>query len=154
MQRHIFIRIYGLERNRKHVGSGEVIVFMNIKMIAKQIKDYNFCEAYEELYANGYTFCFNHLTRDLPKLNSHYVFLMYAISRHEDVEKHLSICYYLYFMDPYIAGADSLIRWHLMQALKISPCDEKVLRDWIFGIYAGNPDSPFSEEELSYHSKF
>ena len=58
------------------------------------------------------SFNFEELARDFPKIDSQkmYMFLMYAISQKEDVEKHLAICYYLYFRDPYIVGADHLIR--------------------------------------------
>ena len=45
------------------------------------------------------------------------------------------------------------ISWHLMQALRVSPCNVRVLKDWIFGIYDGNPDSPFSESELLAYKK-
>lgn len=96
------------------------------------------------------SFNFEELARDFPKIDSQkmYMFLMYAISQKEDVEKHLAICYYLYFRDPYIVGADHLIRWHLIQALKLSPYDERVLKNWIFGVYSGNPDCPFTKKEL------
>ena len=127
---------------------------MNTKSIQKQIIKKDFNNAYNELCKNHYTFNFDDLKRDFPKINSQtmYIFLMYAISINEDVEKHLAICYYLYFIPPYILGADSLIRWHLMKALDISPYDERVLKHWIFGIYAGNPDVPFSEKELQDYS--
>ncbi len=129
--------------------------FMKMKTITEQIANLNFLDAYNELCQNNYCFSFDNLTKDFPRLNSQqmYLFLMYAISQDEDVEKHLAICYYLYFMDPYIVGADSLIRWHLMQALRVSPCNVRVLKDWIFGIYDGNPDSPFSESELLAYKK-
>lgn len=128
---------------------------MKLNIIARHIVNLNFCEAYSELAKNNYVFSFDNLSRDFPKLNSQqmYMFLMYTISKHEDVEKHLSICSYLYFMEPYVLGADSLIRWHLMQALRISPCNIRVLRDWIFGIYNSNPDSPFNESELLNYKK-
>ena len=114
---------------------------MKMKTITEQIANLNFLDAYNELCQNNYCFSFDNLTKDFPRLNSQqmYLFLMYAISQDEDVEKHLAICYYLYFMDPYIVG--------------VSPCNVRVLKDWILGIYDGNPDSPFSESELLAYKK-
>lgn len=128
---------------------------MNIKAIKKQIVKLDFFNAYNELKKNSYIFNFDNLTRDFPDLDSlqAYIFLMYAISLDEDVDKHLSICYYLSLINPYILGADSLIKWHLLQALKISPYDERVLKNWVFGIYNGNPDCPFSKEEIEDFSE-
>lgn len=36
----------------------------------------------------------------------------------------------------YIVGAYHLIRWHLIQALKLSPYDERVLKNLILGYIA------------------
>lgn len=124
-----------------------------MKNIQKMIKCMNFTCAYQKLDELDYSFNFKNLTRDFPKINSlnMYMFLMYAISQSENVEKHLSICCYLYFMDPYINGADTLIKWHILRALEISPNNQSVFKDWVFGIYNGNPDCPFDEKELAIY---
>ena len=82
-----------------------------------------------------------------------YCFLMYAISKKETAEIHLSICNYLSFMEPHITDDDSLIKWHLVRAFDISH-DAEVLNNWIFGVYSGNPDCPFSNDELAYYRSF
>lgn len=82
-----------------------------------------------------------------------YLFMMYAISQKEDAEKHVIICYVLFFGKPYIAGDDSLIYWHLKRALEISPYDPNILGNWVFGVYGANPDCPFNEEELEDFEK-
>lgn len=124
---------------------------MDRKVIQRQINKLDFPKAYSQLCEEGYIFDFRNLSRDFPKIKSMtmYLFLMYAISQNESAEKHLAICNYLYFMEPYIGGADSLIRWHLLQALHIAPQDQAVLKSWICDIYSGNPDCPFTEEELA-----
>ena len=135
------------------MGNGGVI-FMNIKKVQKQIIKLDFANAYRQLYESNYSFNFDDLSRDFPKVNSlkMYLFLMYTITQDEDVKKHLAICYYLYFINPYILGAEELIKWHLKKALEISPYNEDVLKNWIFGVYNGNPDNPFTDEEMSEYS--
>lgn len=128
---------------------------MDPKKIQRMITGLDFENAYHALREEKYSFEFQNLAKDFPKVNSSvmYLFLMYAISRDESTEKHIAICNYLYFMDPYIRGADSMIRWHLLRALEISPNNQTVLRDWIFGVYDGNPDCPFTQEELAEFRK-
>ena len=128
---------------------------MVLTKIQKQLISMKFSDAYRELLENSYIFSFQNLRSNFPKVSSTkmYLFLMYAISQCEDVEKHIAICYYLYFVEPYIVGADSLIRWHLLQALKISPYNQEIIKNWILGIYGGNPDCPFSETELADYRK-
>ena len=101
----------------------------------------------------SYEFSFDHLSHDFPKVNSltMYAFLMYVISQEESPDKHLAICNYLTFMDPYILGADALIRWHLIRALELDPENQEVLR-WIL-FYDGNPDCPFSQAQLEEYRR-
>ncbi len=130
---------------------------MNKKLIQEQINKLDFAGAYSQLCQEPYIFEIDHLARDFPKIKSTtmYLFLMYAISQDESAEKHLAICNYLYFMDPYILGADSMIKWHLLQALKIarSPQDQAAIKNWILDIYRDNPDCPFTEEELTEYGR-
>lgn len=126
---------------------------MKKNKVQKNIVNLNFKVSYDAMKNNNYNINFNNLSRDFHKVDTKtmYMFLMYAISQDETVDMHLAICNYLYFMDPYIYGADMLIKWHLTQALKISPYNSEVLTNWIFGVYNGNPDCPFSEAELSMY---
>ncbi len=130
---------------------------MNKKLIQEQINKLDFESAYSQLCQEPYIFNIDHLARDFPKVQSTtmYLFLMYAVSQSESAEKHLAICNYLYFMTPYILGADSMIKWHLLQALKIarSPQEQAAIKNWILDIYDGNPDSPFTEEELAEYRR-
>lgn len=138
----------GLERSRKSLGI--------LRKIEKKINTLDFRCAYEELYSNNYSFNFENLSCDFPKVNAKtmYMFLMYVISKNERVEQHIAICNYLYFMEPHVCGCDSLIKWHLLRSLKISSNNKDVLRNWIFGIYNGNPDNPFTASELeTFHNQ-
>ena len=119
------------------------------------IKRHDYRAAYEEMKANRIPFDFDSISTYFKKNDavSMYRFLMYAISREETAQLHLAICYYLFFMDPIFSDNDSLIKWHLVRAFDISH-DEDVLNNWIFGIYSGNPDCPFSDEELDYYRTF
>ena len=135
----------------------ESVSYGGIKMknVQKMIRYMDFAGAYQKLSELNYCFDFKNLAQDFRKIDSlkMYMFLMYAISQAEDVEKHLSICDYLYFMEPYVTGADTLIKWHLLRVLEISPCRHEVFENWIFGIYNGNPDNPFTEEDLIRYSQ-
>ena len=114
---------------------------------------FDFIDAYSKLSEKSYSFSFKDLSRDFPKVNSNtmYMFLMYAIAKEETPNKHFAICNYLYFMEPYIVGADILIKYHLKRVMEICPNDLTVLNDWVFGVYESNPDCPFSDEELAYY---
>ena len=127
---------------------------MNRKILQDKINNYDFQTPYKMLCAEDYMFCFEHLAVDFPKVNSltMYAFLMYAISQRETSIKHLAICNYLYFMEPYVVGADALIKWHLDRAQDIDMNNEQVL-GWILSVYSGNPDSPFAESQLDSFRK-
>ena len=126
-----------------------------LRSVEKRIKALDFLSAYDELSAQDYMFSFENLSRDFSHIDAltMYSFLMFSISMNETVDKHLAVCHYLYFMNPYICGADMLIKWHLLQALNISPGNREVLLNWVFGVYNGNPDSPFSSSELEHFRK-
>lgn len=129
---------------------GEVQYNMNMSKINKLIKTLDFETAYCELCKKNYSFTFDNLLTHFPKIDvlKMYAFLLYAITQHEDEEKYITICNYLYFMEPSMWGANSLIKWHLIQALKI-PTHSTKIEEWILGVYDGNPDSPFDEEEIA-----
>ena len=136
----------GLEWIRKFMGK----VKMKNKHIQNNILRLNFEKAFLELQECNYSFEFNELSLDFPKVDclKMYLFLIYCIIKDEDIEKHFSICYYLYFMDPYIHDSDVIIKHHLLRILEISPKDKRVYENWILGIYNGNPNSPFTNEEI------
>ena len=121
------------------------------RIIEKHIISGDYKEAYDEIESNIKSFDF----QSLPNIDAihMYRFLMYAVSRNETADIHLSICNYLNYMNPIITDNDSLIKWHLVRAFEISH-DKNVLKNWIFGVYSGNPDCPFSEEELNYYRSF
>ncbi len=128
---------------------------MNYKDIEKKINKFDFVNAYNDLCTENFGFKFSNLTQYFPKVKATtmYLFLTYAISINESVELHLSICNYLYFMDPYILGADRLIKTHLNRILEIDYYNTDALKNWIFGVYYGNPDNPFTLEELIEYKK-
>lgn len=140
-----------IKENNKFMGVSKMINDKN--QICNMIKKFDFSNAYKKLCQQHYSFCFDNLSVDFKEINSMlmYQFLMYSISKEESVERHLSICNYLYFMEPHITDSDSLIKWHLLRALEISPYDKNIIDNWIFGIYNGNPDCPFSDNELKHY---
>ncbi len=123
--------------------------------ICNYIRNGDFKAAYCEIETQYESFSFNNLSASIKSVSAiqMYCFLMYAISKKETAELHLSICNYLYFMEPRITDADSLIKWHLVRAFDVSHNPE-VLNNWILGVYSGNPDCPFSNDELNYYKAF
>lgn len=126
----------------------------NLKGVQRDILHLHFDDAYRELARNAYLFPFDHLSHDFPNVNSltMYAFLMYANAQAESPDKHRAICNYLYFMDPYMQGADALIHWHLTRALQLDPANQEVL-GWILSVYDGNPDCPFAPTQLEQFRK-
>lgn len=128
---------------------------MYMKSIQQSIIKLDFCGAYKELVSLNYDFCFENIVRDFKKVDSvkMYAFMMYAISQKEEITKHITICNYLYFMNPYINGADKIIRWHILRALELFPNSVSIIGRWVIDIYDGNPDCPFSDEEMYQFKK-
>lgn len=123
---------------------------MNFQTIQDQIVQLDFFIAYENLISLNYDFRFESITKDFKKVDSvtMYAFMMFAISQKEDATKHITICNYLYFMNPYINGSDKIIRWHILRALEMFPESVSMICRWVMSIYDGNPDCPFTDAEL------
>ena len=134
----------GVEWIRNSLGG-----LMSLQAVQNQIIQLDFLKAYEHLKSLNYDFCFENTARDFKKVNSvtMYAFMMFVISQ-EDATKHMTICNYLYFMNPYISGADQIIRWHILRALEMFPQSASMIRCWVMSIYDGNPDCPFTDVEL------
>ena len=122
--------------------------------INKLIKTYRFPEAYQEVIKTNAEFSFDYLYIHLKKINTETVvlFLIYANTIEEDISKYLCILNYLYFIAPYVVGNDIIIYHFVKEALAFSPNDSKIL-SWVLSVYGGNPDCPFSENELSEFRK-
>lgn len=125
---------------------------MNNKYIQKQIKKGLFLNAYHQI-SDDFSFNLDNIVSCFPKLNSKdiYLFLMVAISKNETVEKYISICDDLLYIDPYINGSLSLISWHMRTALKSFP-NSTTLKHWIIDTFWENPDSPFIISEIKQYA--
>lgn len=123
---------------------------MNLNAIQKQIQKLDFYNAYNNLSSANYDFSIENVARDFKKVKSitMYAFLMFAISMEESTAKHITICNYLYFFNPYINGADQLIRWHILRAWEMFPQSASEIYRWVINVYGGNPDCPFTDNEL------
>lgn len=131
-----------------------VNLMIKYKYIEKQIKKGLYFDAYKSLISEDFSFKLNNIVTCFPKLNSIqiYMFLIYTISKEETIEKYIAICENLLYINPYIEDSYSLISWHLREALKIFPKNISI-EHWIIDIFWGNPDSPFSDEELCKFAK-
>ena len=126
-----------------------VKLMIKYKHIERQIKKRLYFDAYKSLISEGFSFSLNNIVTCFPKLNSIqiYMFLMYTISKKETIEKYIAICENLLYINPYIEDSYSLISWHLREALKFFP-KNITIEHWIIDIFWGNPDSPFTNQEL------
>ena len=110
---------------------------------------------YRELAAEHYDYTLENFTRDFNKISSEkkFAYLHYLIANEETPELHLLVCDFLLYTDTFFFDIYPVVKWHLKRALEISPNSVEVL-GWIIGIFAnGNPDSPFSGEELRAYNE-
>lgn len=123
-------------------------------MLNKLLKRRDFEEVYNILEKSNFSYSLNNLVEVFPKCDSMvlYVFLMYSISKEETVEKHITLCECLRYINPYIYESNIMIRWHIMQALTIDKTSVKVM-SWVIETYATDPSSPFSKDEIYYFAK-
>ena len=123
--------------------------------LKKYIQSGDYFTAYNLIESANISFDFRSLSSYTEGIDAIqiYRFLMYAISKNETAELHITICNYIFFVKPHFTDEDSLIKWHLVRAFDLSH-DIAILKNWIFGVYSGNPDCPFSDKELDYYRKF
>ena len=116
--------------------------------IEKEIRQGKYYSAYNDLNKIGYVYSIENLMHDLPHINSmeKYCFLMYAISRNETSQLHMSICELLMF-DPFFHYVYPLVYWHIQKAIILSPSDYTI-KEWVLDTFSSSPDSPFTDEEL------
>ena len=120
---------------------------MNLTRVLKQN---DFEKAYNALEKMDFEYTLSNLTRVFPNCNLIllYTFLMYSISKKETIQKHLSICECLTYMEPYIYESTFMVRWHINHALSLQEDSEKIMA-WVIEVYGADPSSPFSEIELT-----
>lgn len=129
---------------------GKIMKNIN-KNINKNMSDGNYKVVYDTLKANGYVYTLEEFSHDFSKVDSikKYCYLLYVMSVEETPEIHLLICDLLMFTDTCFFDIYPVIRWHIVQALKINSQFKNAL-SWAINIFYHHPDSPFSCEEL-YH---
>jgi len=126
-----------------------------MEILEQKMQNGMYKEVYDELERKHFHFTINNIASLFPQIDSYdiYVFIMYAISRKETVDKHIAICDALMFSDPCFSDSYNLIAWHLRRALDVFPKNKEVLQWIIDSFYSTNhPDSPFSEKELSEYN--
>ena len=121
--------------------------------IEKEIRQGKYYSAYNDLNKIGYVYSIENLMHDLPHINSmeKYCFLMYAISRNETSQLHMSICELLMF-DPFFHYVYPLVYWHIQKAIILSPSDYTI-KEWVLDTFSSSPDSPFTDEKLYHYAQ-
>lgn len=123
--------------------------------LSKSIKKGDFETAYNILEERGFIYSLNNIVKTFPKCNSMllYTFLMYAISKEDTIDKHITICECLIYIKPYIYEANSLVYWHIMHALTLEKGKSKAM-SWALALFGSDPSSPFSNIELKAFAKY
>ena len=113
------------------------------------LKSGRFKLVYENLKDAGYSYNIETFSHDFGSVNSFlkYTYLLYVISREECVDLHLLACEFLVYTDTICDDIYSLVRWHILQAQSIEPCNTKI-SEWVISYFSDCPSSPFSEAEL------
>lgn len=124
---------------------------MNLEKILKK-KDFE--TVFQALAAQDFDYSLSSIEKAFRNCDPAllYSFLMYSVSKSDTAEKHLSICKYLMYCEPYIYECTSMIRWHIKYALGISEHPEKIM-SWVIEVFGADPSSPFSEDEMLYFAK-
>lgn len=120
-----------------------------MSLIQKMMYRYQYKDVYEILSEENFSFSFSDVLEKFPRIDGSqlYMFYMYAISRNETGKRHLAASETLLYLDPYMDGADDLIRWHLIRGMQINPLDISIVR-FAVRTYYKRESSPFSDKEL------
>lgn len=118
------------------------------------LKKKDFETAYNMLDKQGFVYSISNVVKMFPRCDSLllYAFLMYAVSKEDTVEKHITICECLIYINPYIYEANSLVYWHIMHALSLGEKRIKAM-SWAIEVFGSDPSSPFSNTELETFAK-
>lgn len=113
------------------------------------IKKGLYSKAYDIFESMGKMYTFDRVLDTFPKLSTkeYYCYLMYAISRNETPDKHMTLCQILMFMEPFVDDDYSMIYWHIKRVVNFFPeyIDIKI---WAIDVFEGCPTSPLSDEEM------
>ena len=122
--------------------------------LTKFLKQRDFEKAYQTLESQNFDYSLDNIVKVFPSCDSVllYSFLMYSVSKNDTAEKHLSICKCLMYCEPYIYECSSMIYWHINYALTITNQPENIM-GWVIEVYAADPSSPFSEDEILLFAK-
>lgn len=121
--------------------------------IEKEIRQGKYYSAYNDLNKIGYVYSIENLMHELTSYKQHGEILLfvYAISRNETSQLHMSICELLMF-DPFFHYVYPLVYWHIQKAIILSPSDYTI-KEWVLDTFSSSPDSPFTDEELYHYAQ-
>ncbi len=127
---------------------------VNKKYLLKQLKKRDFEKILVEFDKINFEYSFENLDKIFPKVDSAllYTFLMYSISKKETINKYIALCECLIYGTPYIYEANHMIYWLVNKAQLLNE-DATNLLEWIIDVFACDPSSPFSEEEICVFAK-
>ena len=118
------------------------------------LKKRDFETAYKMLDEQRFVYSLNNVVKMFPRCDSLllYAFLMYAVSKEDTAEKHITICECLIYINPYVYEANSLVYWHIMHVLSLEDGRIKAM-SWAIEVFGADPSSPFSNTELKAFAK-
>ena len=124
------------------------------KIFLKYWKQKDFKAVYGYLEENSFEYKLDTFEKLVKGLNENEIFnyLVYLISVQPSTKNVVFVCEYLLYINPTFYDIYSVIGMFLRY--KLSFGIDKSLINWIFDIFEGSPDSPFSIEELNEMKKY
>ena len=109
---------------------------------------------YKELNGDDMPYNLENICKPFKKINASgiYYFMIYSLSRRETVDRYITICEVLEYLDQFVDDNYSLMRWYISKGID-SVSDPLKLKKWIIETYYSSLCGPYEENELIIFAK-
>ena len=125
-----------------------------MKRLAGYWKNKEYSRIYETLKQVEYGYTIDEFQRDFQKIESSnkFCYLVYLNSVECSVKNVLLLCEFLIYTDTFFHDIYPVVGYYLRHTVEKFP-DNPQLLEWICLTFEGNPDSPFTLEEIEVFRK-
>ncbi len=104
---------------------------------------------YEELNREGVVYTLENLCSHFKKFAAKDIFyyVIYAISREDTVDRYITACEILEYLDQFVDDNYSLVRWLVSKGISTIN-DSSELKKWVVETYYSSPCGPLKKEEM------
>ena len=133
----------------KKVRRNKEVILM--KMIIKKLKNGEFNYVYNSLKERGYNYSLDNLSKDFSTVDNKdmYCYLIYLLPVERSPFYYILLCDYILYLGTFFYDIHSVIHMFMKQALAEHKYNKAII-NWIIATYENHPDSPFSDNELSF----